>query len=80
VLATKRPRDGAALDGTRAHQFHLVRSAEEQRLSPEVRAKRDQLELQLADLRARKAKLPEARYFQELEQLLLALAAAYDGR
>jgi hypothetical protein len=80
VLATKRAKDGAALDGTRAHQFHLVRSADEQRLPPDVRARRDELELKLADLRARKAKLPEARYFQELEQLLLALAAAYEGR
>lgn len=80
VLATKRAKDGAALDGTRAHQFHLVRSPEEQRLPADVRARRDQLELQLAELRARKAKLPEAQYFKELEQLLLALAAAYDGR
>jgi hypothetical protein len=79
VLATKRARDGAALDGTRAHQFHLVRSAAEQLLSPEVRARRDKLELQLADLRAQKAKMDEEKYYQELEKILLEIAALYDG-
>ena len=79
VLATKRARDGAALDGTRAHLFHLVRSSAEQQLSPETRARRDKLELQIAELRARKAKLNEEKYYQELEKLLLELAAVYDG-
>jgi hypothetical protein len=79
VLAVKRTRDGAALDGVRAHQFHLVRSAAEQQLSPEVRARRDQLEQQISALRERKEKLNEEKYFQELEKLLLELAALYDG-
>ena len=42
-------------------------------------ARRDRLELQLAELRGRKAKLSEEKYFQELEKLLLELAAVYDG-
>ncbi|MBI5690323.1 MAG: hypothetical protein HZC55_09490 [Verrucomicrobia bacterium] len=79
VVATKRARDGAALDGPRAHQMHLVRSAAEQLLSPEIRARRDRLELQVAELRARKAKMPEKQYFEDLEKLLLELAALYDG-
>jgi len=79
VVATKRARDGAELDGTRAHQFHLVRSAAERQLAPEVRAKRDGLELQITELRGRKAKLPEAKYYAELEALLLQLAALYEG-
>lgn len=79
VLATKRARDGAALDGPRAHQMHLLRSAAEQQLAPEVRAKRDRLELQLAELRARKAKLPEDKYLAELERLLLQIADLYEG-
>lgn len=79
VLATKRARDGAALDGPRAHQMHLVRSAEEAQLAPDLRAKRDALELQLAELRARKAKLPEDRYLAELERLLLQIADLYEG-
>ena len=79
VIATKRARDGAALDGLRAHQFHLVRSEAEQQLAPEVRAKRDQLEQQIAGLREKKEKLNEEKYFQELEKLMLALARLYDG-
>jgi hypothetical protein len=79
VRATKQARDGAALDGPRAHQFHLVRSPAELELSPEIRARRDRLELQISDLRARKAKLAEDKYYAELEKLLLELAAVYDG-
>ena len=79
VLAIKRARDGAAPDGPRAHQFHLVRSAAEQQLPAESRARRDELEVQLATLRERKPKMNEEKYFQELEKLLLELAALYDG-
>jgi hypothetical protein len=79
VLAVKRARDGAALDGVRAHQFHLVRSAAEQQLSPELRARRDRLEQQISALREKKEKLKEENYFVELEKLLLELASLYDG-
>ena len=71
--------DGAALDGLRAQQLTLVRSAAEQQLTAETRARRDQLERQIAELRETKAKLGEAAYFQQLEKLLLELAALYDG-
>ncbi len=76
--ATKRARDGAALDGLRAHQFHLVRSPMEQALSVEARARRDQLEQKIAELRETKAKLAEAAYYKELERLMLELAAVYE--
>lgn len=79
VIATKRARDGAALDGTRAHQFHLVRSAAELQLAPEIRARRDKLEVRISELRGRKAKLADAAYYAELEKLLLELAALYEG-
>lgn len=79
VRATKRARDGATADGTRAHQFHLVRSAAEQQLPAEIRAKRDQLELEVAKLRERKAKLPEDAYYRELEKLMLQIAGLYEG-
>jgi hypothetical protein len=79
VLATKRARDGAALDGPRAHQFHLVRSEAEQQLSADVRTRRDQLELQLSALREKKEKMNEEKYYQELEKVLLELAALYEG-
>jgi hypothetical protein len=79
VRATKQAKDGATLDGTRAHQFHLVRSAAEQQLPADARARRDALELKIAKLREGKAKLVEAKYFAELEKLLLELAAVYEG-
>jgi hypothetical protein len=79
VQATKRPQDGAAADGTRAHQFHLVRSAAEQQIPAEIRAKRDRLEQQLAELRLTKPKLTEEVYFRELEKILLELATLYEG-
>lgn len=77
--ATKRARDGAALDGLRAHQFHLVRSPMEQALSVEARARRDQLEQKISELRETKAKVPEAAYFKELERLMLELATVYEA-
>jgi hypothetical protein len=79
VLATKRARDNAAPDGPRAHQYHLVRSAAEQQLPANVRERRDRLELQLSGLREKKAKMNEEKYYQELEKLLLELAALYEG-
>jgi hypothetical protein len=79
VRAIKRARDGAALDGARAQQFSLVRSANEQRMSPEVRAQRDKLELRLAELREQKAKMKPDDYYREVEKVLLDLAALYDG-
>lgn len=79
VIATKRARDGAAADGPRAHQFHLVRSPAEQQLSADLRARRDALELQISALRDRKAKMNEEKFYQELEKLLLDLARLYDG-
>lgn len=79
VRATKRAKDGATLDGTRAHQFHLVRSEAEQQLPAETRARRDALELQIARLRDAKAKLGETKYYAELEKLLLELAGLYEG-
>ena len=80
IRAVKRAQDGAALDGLRAHQFHLVRSAAEQQLSPAIRARRDAMEVALAKLRAAKKDLAEAEYYQRLEALLLELARLYEPK
>ena len=77
LRATKRSRDGTAVDGLRAHQMHLIRSSAENDLSPETRTKRDQLELEIGALRDRKASLPEQEYYQQLEDLLRQLARLY---
>lgn len=79
VRATKSAKDGAPADGLRAHQYHLIRSAAEQQLPPELRARRDALELEIGKLRDRKAKMREDQYRRELEQLLLQLAEIYEG-
>jgi hypothetical protein len=71
---TKAAKDGAALDGALARSFVLVRSAREEQLPEDVRARRDDLERQLAELRSRKSQLDEAAYFAELETILVELA------
>jgi len=78
VRAVKKAADGALPDGLRAHQIHLVPSETERRMPPEIRQRRDALELALAGLRERKASLEESVYYGELEDLLVALAGVYD--
>jgi hypothetical protein len=77
IRATQRAKDGAALDGARAHQFHLIVSDHERNLPPEVRRRRDELELKIAALRDVKERLPEVEYFDRLEQLMVELARVY---
>ena len=78
LRAVKSARDGASLDGMRAHQFHLVRSEAELKLPADVRARRDALEMVIAKLRVAKASFPEAEYYQKLEAALLELARLYE--
>ena len=77
VRAVKKSTTGAALDGLRAHQVHLIRSQTEQALSLPERARRDELELAIAKLRDDKSKLPEDEYFRRLETFLLELGRLY---
>ena len=44
----------------------------------EARAKRDALELKVETLRGRKATMPEADYYAQLESLLVELARVYE--
>ena len=76
--AVRAAKSGAALDGHRAHQWHLVLSPSEQALPPEARARRDALELKIQSLRDRKASMPEVEYYAQLEGLLLDLARVYE--
>lgn len=79
VRATKSAKNGALPDGFRAHQFHLVRSEAEQRLSAGARIRRDEVERSIADLRTRKTSMQEAEYYEALEKLLLELARLYQS-
>jgi hypothetical protein len=77
IRAVRKAAEGAALDGLRAHQFHLVRSESEQKMPAAVRAKRDELELAIGKLREAKTQLSEDEYYRRLENLLIELARLY---
>ena len=77
IRAIKKPEGSGAIDGVRAHQFHLLRSEQEKNLSAAARAKRDELELKMAKLREQKSELGEETYFKELEKIALELAHVY---
>ena len=76
--ATKKAKEGRSLDGLRAHPWHLVRSPEERRMSPAARAKRDELELDIARLRESRPANPGDDYYHRLETVLRELAALYE--
>lgn len=73
IRAIKKASGGAALDGMRANQWHLVRSASDRKLTPEQRQRRDGLELKIARLRQEKSALKEDDYYARLEKLLIEL-------
>jgi hypothetical protein len=79
VRAMQRAQEGAALDGTRAHQLHLIASDREKLLPPEDRKRRDELELAVARLREEKSKLKEDEYYARFEKLMLELARLYES-
>ena len=79
VRATKAAKNGAAVDGTRAAQFHLVRSAREESLSAALRARRDELETELNALRQTKSQITEEEYLKQIEPLLVELARLYEA-
>jgi hypothetical protein len=75
----KKPAGGGSVDGLRAHQLHLVRSEQEQKMPPELRARRDELELAVARLRELKLTLSEEDYYRRLENLMIELAGLYSS-
>ncbi len=77
--ATRKSKEGSAVDGLRARQRHLIPSVEEMAMKPEVRAQRDALELKIEALRLEKASMQESVYFDRLEQLLLEIARLKRG-
>jgi hypothetical protein len=80
VRAVKTAADGKAVDGVRAHQMFLVPGATERQLSPDARARRDELELKLSALRLQKAKMKEDDYYSQLETLLVETATIYEAK
>lgn len=78
VRAVKTARDGASPDGLRAGRLQLVPSRSEQELPAEAKQRRDELELQIAELRRLKTNLSEEEYFTKLEPLLIEIARLYE--
>jgi hypothetical protein len=67
------------VDGLVASQWCLAPADEERWLTPELRDRRNQLEIALRALRARQAELSEDDYYAELEPILLEIAELYEG-
>jgi hypothetical protein len=77
IRATHAARSGMAIDGARAQQWCLVPSDAERKIPPEIRAKRNELELAIESLRQKKATMNEADYYAQLEPQLVQLARLY---
>ncbi|MEW4565540.1 hypothetical protein AB1K70_23635 [Bremerella sp. JC770] len=77
IYVTQKSKDGSLPDGTLANQFILVPGQDESRLSQVSILRRDQLELQLAQLRQKKSELSEEAYLEQLEAILIPLAKIY---
>ena len=80
VRPVKKPERSALVDGARAHQVHLVLGKAEQDLPAEVRAKRDAIELSIAQLRDTRSQYSEDDYYHKLEKLLIELIEVYGDR
>ena len=78
VRSTRRPEAGRLADGVYAHQRHLVPSARDRAIPASARRERDELELSIEELRARKEELSEVAYYAALEELMLRLARLYE--
>lgn len=78
IRPIQKARDNASLDGYRAHQFYLVRCEAENNMSSQLRAQRDQLELEVVRLRDAKESFSEDEYFSRLEKLLYKMAQIYE--
>jgi hypothetical protein len=77
IRPVKRARDDAAMDGYRSHQFCLLYSPVEDKMSGELRARRDHLELQVVTLREGREKFSEDEYLAKVEPLLVEIAKIY---
>jgi hypothetical protein len=78
IRPVQKAEDGAALDGYRAHQFCIIHSEAENKMPPELRAKRDRLELEVVKLRDSKDNYSEEEYFSKLESMLYEIAKIYE--
>lgn len=69
--------EGSKPDGDRARQLTLVLSEDEQKLSPEIRVRRDGLEAKLRALKRKRSEMQEDAFFTEAEKILRELGTLY---
>lgn len=77
LRCTKTAQQGSKPDGPRARQIAFVMNADEAKLDPSLRKRRDELERQVQDLRDQKSKMDAAAYYPKLEALLLQIGRLY---
>jgi hypothetical protein len=77
IRVTKKAQAGSVPDGARANQIILNASESDSKLSDAAKKQRDELEIELEKIRARKTFLTETDYYQQLESVLLKLARLY---
>lgn len=77
--AVKAAQAGKELDGEFAGRIILYSDPSLPQLSPSDQARRAEIEAKINDLRSRRPTPPTARYWDELEGLLLQLAEVYDN-
>ncbi len=77
IHPVRQAKDGASLDGPRAHQFLLVPNQTERKMPADIRNRRDELEQRIAQLREEKGKIEEDAYYAKIEPLLIELAKLY---
>jgi hypothetical protein len=77
IRPAKKPDEAANVDGFRAHQIHFLPNEEEARLSPAVRKRRNDLELELEQARSRKQQMKEEDYLSLIEPILSELSRLY---
>lgn len=78
IRPVKKAAENSTLDGYCAHQLCLVRSEDENNMPPQLRAKRDQIELEVIKIRDAKESFSEEEYFTKLEKLLYEMAQTYE--
>lgn len=75
----KAPEPGKLVDGSLASKIMLRSSMTGPKFSSEQLAAREKIELKIEELRSKKSTLDETLYYQQLEALVLQLAAIYDA-
>ena len=77
VRVVRKSKDDTLPDGPLANQIFLIKSAFEKQLSPDLRRKRNRIEVELELLRSQKNNLETELYYAAIEEKLVELAKLY---